>query len=69
MAAFTPGNLLLCEECRTACFRLTKRAKVEKKGHHENKRMTETGTQEEQEENGTGKNRQDGQGRDLKETP
>ena len=40
-----------------------------KKGHDENKRMMETEAQAKQEGNGSGKNRQGGQGRDLKETP
>ena len=69
VSAFTPGNLLLCEECRTACFRLMKRTKMAKKGHDENKRMMETEAQAKQEGNGSGKNHQGGQGRDLKETP
>ena len=40
-----------------------------KKGHDENKRMMETEAQAKQEGNGSGKNHQGGQGRDLKETP
>ena len=42
---------------------------MEKKGRHEDKRMMETEAQEKQEENGTGKDHQGGQGRDLTETP
>ena len=69
MAAFIPGNLLLCEDCRIACFRLTKRAKMEKRSHHEDKRTMETEAQEKREENGAGKNHQGGHDRDLNETP
>ena len=69
MAAFIPGNLLLCEECRIACFRLMKRAKMEKKGHHEDKRMMETEAQEKREEKGAGKDHQAGRDRDFTGTP
>ena len=66
--AFTPGNLLLCEECRTACSRLMKRTKLAKKGHDENERTAETQAQATQKGNGSNKNQQGEQGRDLKET-
>ena len=39
-----------------------------KKGHGENKRMTETEVQATQKGNGSSKNQQGEQGRDLKET-
>ena len=39
-----------------------------KKGHDENKRMMETEVQATQKGNGSGKNHQGEQGRDLKET-
>ena len=42
VAVFTPGNLLLCEECRTSCFRLMRKAKMVKRGRHGVKRSTQT---------------------------
>ena len=46
MAAFTPGNLLLCADCRIACVEMAKRARAETKSQNEDKRTAVTETQE-----------------------
>ena len=66
--AFTPGNILLCEECMTSCFRLMKRAKMVRKGDDENKHTTETEVQVTQKGSCSNKNQEEGKGTELKET-
>ena len=36
-AAFIPGNLLLCEDCRAACVQAAKKAKTGTRSHYEDK--------------------------------
>ena len=66
--AFTPGNILLCEECMTSCFRLMKRTKMVRKGDDVDNHTAETEVQATQKESGSSKNQQGEQGRELKET-
>ena len=66
--AFTPGNILLCEECMTSCFRLMKRTKMVRKGDDVDNHTTETEVQVTQKGNCSSKNQQDEKGTELNET-
>ena len=57
-AAFIPGNLLLCEDCRAACVRAAKKAKTGTTRHHEDKGLIVKKDQGKQETRDTGKQSQ-----------
>ena len=66
--AFTPGNILLCEECMTSCFRLMKRTKMVRKGDDVDNHTTETEVQATQKGSCSNQNQEEGKGTELKET-
>ena len=69
MAAFIPGNLLLCEDCRTACARVAKKVRTETKSHHEDKSVTVKKAQEKREATDAGRKSQDRHDGDLHGAP
>ena len=52
VAVFTPGRLLLCEECRASCYRRMQEAKLLKRGRHGAKRASHTDETEYNEKDG-----------------
>ena len=46
VAVFAPGGLLLCEECRSSCYRRMHEAKLLRRGRNGTKRTDHTGETE-----------------------
>ena len=56
VAVFTPGGLLLCEECRASCHRWMRNAKRMKHGRDGDKRKNQAGVSEGHDNSETGDN-------------
>ena len=62
VAVFTPGGLLLCEECRASCYRRMRKAKSLKRGRNGVKRATRTDETEGHEKDDRNENHHDATG-------
>ena len=62
VAVFTPGGLLLCEECRASCHRWIKKAKRVKHDRNEGRRTKQAGDPKGKDNNETGEDHQDATG-------
>ena len=62
VAVFTPGGLLLCEECRASCYRRMRKAKMLKRGRNGVKRSTRADDTEGHEKDERDENHHDAKG-------